>query len=98
MPTQVNAASFNAAFKDALTKHTAEFQAKAKAAGVDDAREAVSVTDFCALWPKVKRFLGLAITALGWFKPSMAAAAQAFITAFESTVLPVICPVTPPAP
>lgn len=48
---------------------------------------------FCKNWPKIKSFLNFAIGAVGFFMPGPAAMAKAFISAMESTIIPVVCPV-----
>lgn len=52
--------------------------------------------NFCTLWPMVKGFIQLAISVFGWLQPGAAAAAAAFIVAFETTALPTICPTKAP--
>lgn len=100
--TQIDLHAFEAAFKDALPEHLQEQTARAKAktdqfAGTMPAAGLLSLPDinvggFCKQWPKVKGFIDMAVTALGWFQPSTAATVKAFVTAFEKTILPVVCP------
>lgn len=51
----------------------------------------------CKNWVKIEGFLNFAIGAVGFFMPGPAALAKAFIAAFKSTVLPIVCPTIPPA-
>ncbi len=98
------ASAFEKAFADALAGHTPAPPPPAEhlaAMGIEPQTlfgksPAKVVGNFCTLWPMVKGFIQLASSVLGWFQPAAAAAAAAFIVAFEATALPTICP-TPPA-
>lgn len=55
----------------------------------------ISLGSFCTQWPKIKTFLNMAIRFASWFSPGPAAMAKAFLATFESTVLPIVCPIPP---
>jgi hypothetical protein len=94
--------AFEKAFRDALSGFAPEANARAsrkagelgEAAMLFDAK-AISLTSFCASWPRVKGFLLMVMSGAGWFFPAQVALAKAFLTAFEATILPVVCPVPP---
>lgn len=99
---QLDMTAFEAAYKAALPAEVEKVKARvaSKTAGMAEPAmlfdtKAISLGSFCQQWTKVRGFLTIAISAVGWFMPGPAAMAKAFITAFESTVLPVVCPVPP---
>lgn len=101
---QLDMTAFEAAYKAALPAEVEKVKERvaAKTAGMAEPAmlfdtKAVSLGSFCDQWPKVRGFFRMAISAVGWFMPGPAAMAKAFLTAFESTVLPVVCPTKPPA-
>lgn len=104
MSNTFDVAAFNAAFKADLRKLTdeagANFKAaSARAASADDVdTRGIEVGDFCVLWPKINRFLNMAIGAFELFYPTKAPLLKAFVSAFKQFALPILCPVTPPAP
>lgn len=106
--TQLNpaaASAFEAAYKKALPdeleevkNRTAERFAAMAEMGMPMPLldSVVSLGSFCTQWPKVKIFLNMAIRTVGWFMPGPAAMAKAFMAAFETAVMPIVCP-KPPA-
>lgn len=100
-----DAQSFERAYQDALPDHVNEINDKVKAknasfalsaSGVD--LKSVNIGTFCTNWPKIKGFLQTAIAAVGWFMPTQAAMAKAFLTALDTAVIPLVCPAVPPTP
>ena len=56
--------------------------------------------NFCTSWPKIEKFLKMAIGLASWWPGSapMAAMAMAAISAMNSTLYPTLCPTTPTPP
>lgn len=86
---------FNQAFAEALPGHEEKLHAKAmeKSAALGLAMPDLggAVGDFCSQWPKIKGFINLAVSVLGWIYPKQAAAVKAFLAATESTLIPALC-------
>lgn len=95
------ASAFEAAYKqalpDALEESKKRSADKHAAMGMSMPlfETSISLGSFCTQWPKVKTFLNMAIRTLGWFMPGPAAMAKAFMAAFETAVMPIVCPKPP---
>lgn len=99
----IDVAEFNRIFSEKLPdqyeKTHAKAVEKASMAGMPvplfDSK--LDLGGFCAMWPKVEQFINMAVSVLGWFMPGPAAMAKAFIAAFKTAVLPILCAAPPPA-
>jgi hypothetical protein len=91
---------FEKAFNEALPGHAEDQLARSKTKHADMGAPMglLSINDIttaagtlCTNWPKIKGFLTMAISAVGWMFPTQAAMAKAVIEAIEKTVIPVVC-------
>lgn len=96
-------AHFEASYKEALPDELEQAKAHAKTESASMGMPVplfdsnLTLGNFCSQWPTIKGFLTKIIWAARWFAPGPAAMAKAFVTSFESTVLPIVCPTKPPA-
>lgn len=102
--TELNTAlrdALEAAYKEALPDEleTVEAESTAKHSEMGLAMPMgllgmdINASNFCSQWTEVRGFLMRATGMLSWIMPKPAAMAKAFIKAFESTLLPVVCPI-----
>jgi hypothetical protein len=98
----IDVAAFNAAFAAALPEHTEKQVAKAekKLAGApgfaglalpSPETIAAGQATFCAAWPEVRGTINTVLNMVGWLMPGATAKVKAFLTAFDATIVPVIC-------
>lgn len=104
---QVNVAELDKAFQQALKSHAQKAPDSAQAAmsGAGTSAEELglaSITDvigqigaaqetFCAVWPKVRGFIKMAVSIFGIFQPTLAAKVSAFIETLDTKLMPMIC-------
>ena len=84
--------TFEKAYAEALGPHVDHHNEQTSALGLTAIDIGSIQTAFCTTWPKVKGTILAAIGIYAFFMPAQAAQVKAFITAFEATVLPAVCP------
>lgn len=97
---QTFASEFEKNFQAALPRHTKSVQASLVAAGMAELMSTAEIKKtFCENWTEIESVLGIAIKGLKWWNPIAAVALKAFISAFKTTFMPMVCPTTtiPPA-
>lgn len=100
-PEKSAMADFDRAFQDALPKKAREVDDEMKAsprmAAMGGAPLALIdigaiIGPFCSKWPAVKAGLLKALWFYSWIDKENAAMGRAFISAFETKLLPTVCP------
>lgn len=98
--TQFDAATFQQKFAEALPAHAEQIHAEAQQkadehgmplAALDMSSITGAAANFCTQWPKIRGFINMAVSTLGWFQPAIAASVKAFLAAAEATIIPTVC-------
>lgn len=87
--------AFLRAFDEALPDHEKAINAKGEKLGLAAIDPGALIGGFCKAWPTIKAVLTVALPFVAWIPglgPSAVAKVKAFETAFETTILPTICP------